>query len=252
MSTWFGPLFALMGLLFGSTKTVTTFDPDTELIHRAVWRFFFWKSEESLSFSSVENITTSNGNQKNTLAVHFHLDDGRKLSLGSFGQDQARAIARECEQVLALDEKLREERQALSQNSLTNIPGLKWDKQAKSHRFVQAGVDGSFPLSLTLFLLSPLLLYIVARFAPHIPQLYIIATIFPLMASAIAWRRSRPVTLEIHQEKGLVHSWPSLLGPDRTKIAWSELFGVAVEEKRVNRRFRALPCLLYTSPSPRD
>lgn len=242
MPAFFGLFFIVGGLVFGSTKMETTLDAEKQQLSRTVWRLFFIQGkEESISYSLVESVSTARAAQKGSLSVKLTLADGRKFSLGSFGGHEAKLVAQQCSTLMGLDARVRQKLEA--DLDLGSISGLKTQKLEKSALLSTPGVGGSIPLSLALGALALGLVSAAIRWAPEIIIFAVGVGALIAGAAAILWRRSQAVTLEIHPEQGLRLAQPSLLGPERTSIPWSELEGLAVAEGRVNRRFLALPAL---------
>jgi len=248
-----GLLFLLIGLIFGSTKTVTVLDEEREELTRNIWRLFFVRGKEvSVPFSLVDDVTTGLAAQRGFLQVKLNLADGRTLWLGRFPAPQAKFVVQCYRRAMKIDQRTRRELEASGSLDLDSIEGLKIEKRGDSLLIIRPGVSGSFPLFLALLALSGATFLSAFLWETQVTAIAYVLSLSSFCAATILWRRSQPVTLRIEPKNGLSLLEPSLFGAEQTKIEWAELHGVSVDKGWTNRRFFPLPTVEFLIDAPRS
>lgn len=235
---WIGPLFAVIGALFGSSKTTSLFDMEAAEIRQSRLRLFFVKSEVVVGFDSVVRAGADFSSEKAAQSVSLLLDDGSILGLGSFSPEEAREHVQAISKALELDKRAGSE--------VGSVPQAEWKgvtskRMGDSTVLVFEGVEGSFLPAAALFVLAPMVFFAGLRVVPDLALPLSIGGLAILGAAATLWRRSRPVVLEVNPKNGLSLAWPSLFGPERTVVPWSEIARFSTRRVRLNRRFLACP-----------
>ena len=238
---FFGPVFALAGVSFSSSKYLTRFDPESRSIQVSAWKLFFLRSDRTIAYDEVEDVITARAAQKGSKSVNLHLRDGSRQTLGPFGGHEATNLALSCRKALKLDEAPVRPGSAPSEvQNLADIRGLKVKEYGDKTILLIPGQEGSILPAYACFSLAVAL---VAGVLIYEPQAFVVAlALGPLVAGvgAVYWRRSKPSTLQV-SKKEISWTWPSLLGTERRTWSWEEVEGLLVEDARTNRRFTSGP-----------